>query len=133
VEHFLRLANREFRRSWTGVSAEAARLLGAYAWPGNVRELRAVVQRAALLHDERELRPDHLPAELRSPASSPALLQAQSSASSTDAIATLATVELEHIRRVLEQCHGNRTLAAQHLGITRQTLSKKIDSSGEEG
>ena len=133
VEHFLRLANRDFRRSWTRVSAEAAQLLCAYPWPGNVRELRAVVQRAALLHEERELRPDHLPAELRSPPHSPAGVAVQSNDSAAGVIATLATVELEHIRRVLEQCHGNRTLAAQHLGITRQTLSKKVDASGEEG
>jgi transcriptional regulator with PAS, ATPase and Fis domain len=47
------------------------------------------------------------------------------------AIPTLAEVELGHIRRVLALCGGNRTLAAQHLGITRQTLAKKIDSADE--
>jgi len=135
VEHFLRIANREFRRSWTGVSAEAARLLCGYAWPGNVRELRAVVQRAALLHDEHELRPDHLPSELRA-APAPRATADEDKPSSSDGpdqpIRTLAAVELEHIRRVLDRCHGNRTLAAQHLGITRQTLTKKVDTAGDE-
>ena len=134
VEHFLRIANREFRRTWTSVSGEAARLLCGYAWPGNVRELRAVVQRAALLHDEQELRPDHLPSELRAvhPVPPPAEPKSSPGPSSKFPIRTLAAVELEHIRRVLELCNGNRTLAAQHLGITRQTLTKKVDASSDE-
>ena len=48
------------------------------------------------------------------------------------AIPTLEAVELGHIRRVLEICGGNRTLAAQHLGITRQTLAKKVGGSSDE-
>ena len=45
------------------------------------------------------------------------------------AIPTLDQVELAHIRRVLDICRGNRTLAAHHLGITRQTLGKKIGAA----
>ena len=131
VEHFLRIANREFRRAWTGVTKEAAALLTSYAWPGNVRELRAVVQRAALLHDGQELGPEHLPREVRS--AQPLPQDAPTPSPTTEPIRTLAAVELEHLRRVLEQCHGNRTLAAQHLGITRQTLTKKIETSEEDG
>ena len=132
VEHFLRIANREFRRSWNGVTAEAAKLLGSYSWPGNVRELRAVVQRAALLHDEQELGPQHLPSELRNAHPLPVDAHVPASDGPLDSIRTLAAVELEHIRRVLDQCHGNRTLAAQHLGITRQTLTKKIETPTED-
>ena len=47
----------------------------------------------------------------------------------TGAIPTLEEIELAHIRRVLEICHGNRTLAAQHLGITRQTLAKRLGTT----
>ena len=57
---------------------------------------------------------------------------ARSDGASRGAIPTLADVELAHIRRVLEVCGGNRTVAAQHLGITRQTLTKKIGAS-EDG
>jgi DNA-binding protein Fis len=42
-------------------------------------------------------------------------------------------MELAHIRRVLDICGGNRTLAAQHLGITRQTLAKKIGAKEDPG
>jgi DNA-binding NtrC family response regulator len=41
-------------------------------------------------------------------------------------------LELAHIRRVLAICGGNRTMAAQHLGITRQTLTKRLGGGGSE-
>jgi transcriptional regulator with PAS, ATPase and Fis domain len=47
------------------------------------------------------------------------------------AIPSLEEVELAHIRRVLEICNGNRTLAAQHLRITRQTLARRIGATDE--
>jgi len=48
------------------------------------------------------------------------------------AIPTLEEVELAHIRRVLDVCGGNRTLAAQFLGITRQTLTKRLGGATDE-
>jgi DNA-binding protein Fis len=50
---------------------------------------------------------------------------------SASPIPTLEEVELSHIRRVLAICGGNRTQAAQYLGITRQTLAKKVE--GDDG
>jgi transcriptional regulator with PAS, ATPase and Fis domain len=133
AEHFLAESSREFGRRFQGLAPETSGLLDRYRWPGNVRELRAVIARAALLHDDELLRPTHLPAELLA-----AALAAPEAAASTAAdaggraaIPTLEEVELAHIRRVLDVCGGNRTLAAQHLGITRQTLAKKV-GSGEE-
>jgi two-component system response regulator AtoC len=130
AEHFLAESSREFGRRFQGIAAETVGLLERYRWPGNVRELRAVISRAALLHDDDRLRPAHLPAELISAAlSAPAVTPAgPGQGGQTPAIPTLEAVELAHIRRVLEICGGNRTLAAQHLGITRQTLAKKIGS-----
>ena len=64
AEHFLAESAREFGRRFQGIAAETAGLLERYRWPGNVRELRAVIARAALLHDDTALRPAHLPAEL---------------------------------------------------------------------
>ncbi|HEY2900908.1 MAG TPA: sigma-54 dependent transcriptional regulator [Polyangia bacterium] len=136
ARHFLAAASGQFGRRWQSISAEAGALLEAYGWPGNVRELRAVVSRAALLHDEQILRPSHLPPELVAAAFVAPLIASggAGSAVSTAApagIPSLETIELLHIRRVLELCGGNRTVAAQHLGITRQTLSKKIGSADD--
>ncbi|MBL8634107.1 MAG: sigma-54-dependent Fis family transcriptional regulator [Myxococcales bacterium] len=127
-EHFLRAASHEFRRSWQGVSKEAQALLVRYAWPGNVRELKAMISRAALLYDDVLLRPEHLPSDLTARAVPPH--QPVVSEPADAPIATLAEVELAHIRRVLSLCGGNRTLAAQKLGVTRQTLSRKLEESG---
>ena len=125
AEHFLAEAAREFGRRFQGIAPETIGLLERYLWPGNVRELRAVISRAALLHDDDRLRPAHLPSELVAAAlAAPAITATAMDGAS--AIPTLEEVELSHIRRVLDICGGNRTLAAQHLGITRQTLSKRV-------
>ena len=136
ASHFLELSAREFGRRFTGVASETTGVLAAYRWPGNVRELRAVVSRAALMHDDETLQVSHLPQELVAAALSAPPASAGSPAhdaggATSGTIPTLEQIELAHIRRVLEICHGNRTLAAQHLGITRQTLAKRLGTGDE--
>jgi DNA-binding NtrC family response regulator len=139
-EQFLADASRQYRRRWRRIAEDAAGLLRDYPWPGNVRELRAVINRTALLHDDEALKPAHLPGELVAaalgpPAGAGAWATAGAGAAAGapavaaaggGAIPTLEQVELAHIRRVLDLCGGNRTAAAQHLGVTRQTLARKI-------
>jgi len=132
AEHFLAESSREFGRRFQGIAPETSGLLERYRWPGNVRELRAVISRAALLHDDSELKPAHLPAELLAAALAAPTVTQPAGETTSAAIPTLEEIELGHIRRVLEICGGNRTLAAHHLGITRQTLAKKV-GSGEAG
>ncbi|HNO68150.1 MAG TPA: sigma-54 dependent transcriptional regulator [Pseudomonadota bacterium] len=136
AEHFLHQASQEYHKNWQRLSTETKDLLTSYGWPGNVRELKAVISRAALLYDEPELRPVHLPIELvqsgppvRRETTQPAELSPDrpAGAGPDGPIPTLAEIELAHIRRVLELCGGNRTVAAQHLGVTRQTLSRKLE------
>ena len=131
--HFLQVAAHEFGRKFGGIAPDAAGLLSAYRWPGNVRELRAVITRAVLMHDDALLRTAHLPSELVADAvRSPVSPQSERSGEDEQpAIPTLEEIELAHIRRVLDICRGNRTLAAQHLGITRQTLGKRIGAGDE--
>jgi DNA-binding NtrC family response regulator len=134
--HFLLESAREFGRRFSAIAPAALSLLEAYRWPGNVRELRSVITRAALLHDGETLLAEQLPPELVSaalaaPAASPAASAPAAASSGGSAIPTLEEIELGHIRRVLEICGGNRTLAAQHLGITRQTLAKKIGAKDD--
>jgi two-component system, NtrC family, response regulator AtoC len=132
AEHFLEHSSREFGRRFRGLAPEAVGLLEGYAWPGNVRELRAVIARAVLLHDDEVLRAEHLPAELVAASLSAAPISAGARTAGAT-IPTLDQIELQHIRRVLDICGGNRTLAAQRLGITRQTLHKKIGSADAAG
>jgi two-component system response regulator AtoC len=129
-EHFIAQLNRELGRRYKSVDPVALELLRNYSWPGNVRELRSVIGRAALLHDDEVVRPEYLP-----PALLPARLHAPAELATKTAdgrISTLAEVELNYIRQVLELCKGNRTLAATQLGITRQTLAKKVDAADAE-
>jgi DNA-binding NtrC family response regulator len=131
ARYFLAESARELGRRYSSIAPEALRLLEGYKWPGNVRELRSVITRAVLLHDGEVLLAEQLPVELVSAvlAAPPSVEPAPGAPSR--AIPTLEEMELAHIRRVLEICGGNRTLAAQHLGITRQTLAKKIGAKDD--
>ena len=96
------------------------RLLISLPWPGNVRQLRNLVERLALTAPGPTVRPEDLPRKLVStPAGGePFTLRAGQS---------LASVEAEIIRRTLAHTGGNRTEAAQVLGISRRTLHYKLD------
>jgi two-component system response regulator AtoC len=131
AEHFLLQASRQFGRRWRGVAPETVRLLERGRWPGNARELKAVMTRAALMHDAEVLRPEHLPAEIVAAALAEPDPALDPRSAGPGGIPTLEEVELAHIQRVLDLCNGNRTLAAQHLGITRQTLSRRIGATDE--
>jgi DNA-binding NtrC family response regulator len=123
AEHFVLLDAQRFSKRFRGVSDPAARLLAAWRWPGNVRELKAVIQRAVLMNDAAELQPEHLPAELVAAAIDPvepAVREPQAK------IPTLEEVERRYMRAVLELMGGNKVRAAERLGITRQTLAKRL-------
>ncbi len=104
------------------------RLLSA-PWPGNVREMRNVIERAMLLaRGAPALGPEHLPADLRKPggAGGGGGGGGGSGGERRHLPLTLADVERQHIERALRFHGGNRTRAAQELGISRATLINKI-------
>ena len=106
---------------------EVEQLLVEHAWPGNVRELRNVIERAVILCEDGMLAAAQLPPEIsRAVPPAPSFAMAKSTAP-----ATLAEVEVAHIRNVLVQCAGNKTRAAEILGITRLTLRNKLREAGE--
>jgi DNA-binding NtrC family response regulator len=97
-------------------SAEALDRLLSAPWPGNVREMRNVLERAMILSRGRpEIGVEHLPLDLR-----------QRQAERRYQPLSLADVERTHIERALRHHGGNRTRAAQELGISRATLINKI-------
>jgi DNA-binding NtrC family response regulator len=112
-------------RGPTRFAPETLALLVQYPWPGNIRELRNMLERVLLLaaHAE-ELRPEHLPADLRA-----------ESTIGDDAGAddlSLESMEKRHIARVLLLADGNRAAAARALGVTRATLYKRLRTYGLE-
>jgi len=124
-EDILPLA-RHFAEQFAGrpvrFSPQAAGALLAHPWPGNVRELRNVVQRACLLARGDVVLPEHLPPQI-----SRTVEGFQDSQTGR-----LDLVERAAILATLEECGGNRTLAARKLGISRRTLIYKLRAIQEE-
>ena len=96
-------------------------LMRLHSWPGNVRELRNVVERSLIMSEGSVLRASDLPLEMQRIGGGDA-----PGAGALD----LASVEREHIARVLRQAGGNKTRAAALLGIGVTTLYRKIDEYG---
>ncbi|HEY3948818.1 sigma-54 dependent transcriptional regulator [Phenylobacterium sp.] len=123
------------------LSAEAKRRLAGHRWPGNVRELENAMHRAVLLAigpeiEEDAIRlPDGQPLAAADPAARTA--QAASLAAETAARAfvgqTVAAVEQQLIIDTLEHCLGNRTHAANILGISIRTLRNKLKEYTDSG
>ena len=121
VEHFLRGYEQETGKTSPRVSSEAFRLLKAYAWPGNVRELENVVERAVLMSTHGFITPEALPPRLHGTPQAPVALTPESGFSPLNAV-----IE-RYVERVLDHAKGNRTRAAQILGISRRTLHRMAE------
>ncbi len=131
ARHFLTLSGRQT----CALTPEAESALAAYPWPGNVRELRNAMERAAIFC-RGDVRPDHLPAEIRAgspPPSSPAT--AGDAAPEQTDFQTAKTANLEHFERrfftsALRRHRGNVSRAAREAGMHRQNLQKKLRRLG---
>jgi DNA-binding NtrC family response regulator len=102
-------------------------VLTAYPWPGNVRELRNALERAATLADTREIGVADLPPRIRD-AGGAAIRIADASRRSLP----LRELERAYIHEVLRQTGGNKSRAADILGLDRKTLYRKLDEYREE-
>ncbi len=136
ASYFLeRIAARE-GRGRLSFSPEAGALLERYDYPGNVRELENAVAHAVTVADGDVIVPADLPTAIRSPRLLPRRSGAEAGAEAAGALLpdrdawSLAEVEKEHIRRVLEHHRGNATSAARQLGISRTTLWRKLRQYG---
>ncbi|MBZ5608014.1 MAG: sigma-54 dependent transcriptional regulator [Acidobacteriia bacterium] len=121
AEYFLEQSNP--RKSFT---SEALAALQAHAWPGNVRELRNVVTKAAVLARADEILASDLvlgQTRMVSDLASPIVIPTA---------ANLDGIEKTMILRVLAQTNGHQQRAAELLGISRRTLSRKLKLYGRE-
>jgi two-component system, NtrC family, response regulator AtoC len=119
--HFVAHYAREHGRGVRAIAEEVFSLLHAHPWPGNVRQLRNAMERAVVMADGEVLLPQHLPADILHPQVSRA-----PEAPGEMPLVTLEEMEKRLIRRALRETANNLTLAAEKLGIHRNTLRRKI-------
>lgn len=115
AHHFISQFAKELGRPEPRFSDDTLEVLKNYYWPGNVRELENVIQRLIVMNEGGIVRVPDLPDLMRF-----------SALHRTGLHRTLDDVENEHIRNVLASVDGNKTRAAEILGIDRKTLREKL-------
>jgi DNA-binding NtrC family response regulator len=107
----------------TGITPEAMSLLENYEWPGNVRELRNAIEKMVVLSQGGMIDVKDIPAHMRNARRESIPLN----------VGTLEETERAKIFAALKNANGNKTLAAESLGISRRTLYRKLDEYAKEG
>jgi DNA-binding NtrC family response regulator len=120
IQHFIGKFGKEPKKV-TGVAEETIKILMNYSWPGNVRELENIIQRAITLSRTEVILPEDLP---------PSILQEADENLLEKGLRgkyTVGQLEKEYIRRVLIEVGGNKSKAAEILGMDRKTLYRKLE------
>ncbi|MDL2290896.1 sigma-54 dependent transcriptional regulator [Desulfovibrio sp. OttesenSCG-928-F20] len=153
AEFFIAMYVREYNLSPVELSPEARDWLGAYAWPGNVRELQNLMERAVLLSGGQSVTPSHFLLENEewplfldeAPETSVQSLPEhaaqdpvqgaprEEAAAFSGGVIPLHEMERIMIQKGLEQTGGNRTQAAELLGISVRTLRNKLNEYRDAG
>lgn len=115
ADHFISIYAARENKQGLSISKEALKLLSSCSWPGNIRELRNVMERAVILSDADIILSEHLPYEI------------QKQSDNSNNILSLSSVEKKHIQKVLQHTKGNKTKAAEYLGIGLTTLYRKME------
>jgi DNA-binding NtrC family response regulator len=128
AERFLQSVLARDGRAQLALSEETVRTLVAYQWPGNVRELESAIEYAVLHARGHEIAPEDLPAKLQS---SQVRTAARSPLSALfEDLPRLDELERRYLLYIFEVAGGNRTRAAEILGIDRRTLYRMIERHG---
>ncbi len=132
---FLREFAKENERPVKPLSDAALQLLLAYSWPGNVRELRTAIEHGVVMCNDSVIEARHLPQFLDFQGVAAAAPEADSLVSAKMALAApaefnLHALETNTIRAALSLAGGNRTHAADLLGVSRRTLQRKLKELG---
>jgi DNA-binding NtrC family response regulator len=135
VEHFLDNAAKELEKPRPTPPPELFTLLSVYDFPGNVRELEALLFDAVSRHESGKLSLESFQQHIRSDSSSDLARSAEMNIeldalyASLGRLPTLKEAEDRLIEEALKRSEGNQTLASMLLGITRQTLHRRLRKS----
>ncbi len=121
ARYFLRKYGQRMTKEVTGFTLDALKLLMTYSWPGNIRELGNVIERAVILAPGPLISTDLLPMENSGSGAGPR---------QGTGMASLESLEREHIRNILLRTGFHKSRSAEILGISRKTLDRKISEYG---
>jgi DNA-binding NtrC family response regulator len=125
VEHLIRRHNQELSTSYKGVDSAAMRLLMSLTWKGNIRELDNVLERAMILGNGEWVTPSELPQQGGREEAPPPQRPVERRLKEA-----VHAYEKSHIESVLQETKGDRTRAAELLGLSRSSLYRKMEQVG---
>ncbi|MDP1991991.1 MAG: sigma-54 dependent transcriptional regulator [Syntrophales bacterium] len=125
ADHFLAVYREKNRKPLKGISGKALDLLVRYDWPGNIRELENCIERAVIMAREEMITPVDFPPQIQRLSG-----EGEKEGSAIPYGMSLAEMERELIVKTLAETGGNRTRAAEVLGINRRTLQNKLREYG---
>lgn len=128
---FLKQFAEEDGKAVKSFSTEAMDLMLRHRWPGNVRELNTAVQHAVVMARGEAIQPKDLPAAIRLPAAEITARETNDKFSTGQL--TVKEAEKQLVIHALQECDGNRTKAAEKLGMSRRTLHRKLHEYHLEG
>jgi len=127
ARYFMERARKKFGREVTRISDQALRLLEAYSFPGNVRELENEIERAVMMAEGEEISERELSDKiLRNPVVDSEV------ANTGELMSAVDNLKRKMIGDALDEAGGNKTKAAQNLGLTRQSLQQMMKRLGME-
>lgn len=124
VEHFLSSGGHGYLNRGRQMSEEAMKIMMKYDWPGNIRELQNCCERLQILAEGHLIMPGDLPEQIRNP-------EMKVIIDDYDPTMTIHELEKRYILKALNYFDGNKTQAANALGITIKTLYNKLHEYGE--
>jgi transcriptional regulator with PAS, ATPase and Fis domain len=105
---------KQYEKKIHGITRRAQTCLSAYSWPGNIRELENVLSLAVMMAEDAVVDLKDLPKSLLANHSEPATQE--------EKLLTFEELQTRHLRRVMEYVEGDKTRAAEILGVSRSTL-----------
>jgi DNA-binding NtrC family response regulator len=128
ANHFVQKFSEEYGKLISHISPEALEILMQYSWPGNVRELGNTIERALILSAHPIILPEDLPKKLLDSVSGRGTGPLNMGEGLTvEKPLSLRDVEKSYVMKVLRETRGNKTKAAEILGIDRTTLYRIIE------